>query len=258
MKRPAFQFYPADWRKDPALSSCSLAARGLWIEMLCVGHESDNYGVLVVNGRPMNEAQIARAVGESPNIVRKLLQELDEAGVFSRDGAGAIYSRRMVKDEYIRAVRAKAGMAGWESKSGKRSRGRFAQADAEANPKQTRDTSGDLPEQTSEQKTAPSSSSSENPPKPPLQLVHPDGALSRAKRIRRRLRATAAPDSLEITEALAAWAVAQGLPEDRIDTETMKMLTHFKGKGEMKSDWTSTWRNWILKAVEYGGQRAAR
>ena len=30
MKRPAFQFYPSDWRKDMALQSCSVAARGLW------------------------------------------------------------------------------------------------------------------------------------------------------------------------------------------------------------------------------------
>jgi len=31
-KRPAFQFYPGDWRRDTALQSVSLAARGLWIE----------------------------------------------------------------------------------------------------------------------------------------------------------------------------------------------------------------------------------
>lgn len=112
MKRPSFQFYPADWRKDPALSACSMAARGLWIELMCIAHESDNYGHLSINGKPMVTAQIARMVGESPNVVSKLLGELDDAGVFSRDEQGSIFSRRMVNDERIRNVRADAGRLG--------------------------------------------------------------------------------------------------------------------------------------------------
>jgi len=112
VKRPAFQFYPADWRKDPALSTCSLAARGLWIELICVAHESDAYGVLSINGKPMNIQQIARSVGESPAVVSKLLAELEQSNVFSRDDQGSIYSRRMVKDEHIRDIRANAGRLG--------------------------------------------------------------------------------------------------------------------------------------------------
>lgn len=112
MKRPAFQFYPADWRKDPALSSCSLAARGLWIELMCIAHESDRYGYLSVNGRPMGLPQLARMVGESPATLTKLMSELESAAVFSREDDGTIYSRRMIKDERIRNVRAAAGKKG--------------------------------------------------------------------------------------------------------------------------------------------------
>jgi hypothetical protein len=112
VKRPAFQFYPADWRKDSALQTCSLAARGLWIEVMCVMHECDPYGVLSVNGKPLAEPQIARLVGESPAVVGKLLSELQDAGVFSRDECGAIYSRRMRKDEHVRNVRSQAGRLG--------------------------------------------------------------------------------------------------------------------------------------------------
>lgn len=112
MKRPAFQFYPADWRKDPALSACSLAARGLWVELMCIAHEGGTYGVLSINGKPMAPAQIARMVGESPAAVVKLVAELEDAGVFSRDEQGCIYSRRMVKDEHVRNVRADAGRLG--------------------------------------------------------------------------------------------------------------------------------------------------
>jgi hypothetical protein len=112
MKRPAFQFYPADWRKDPALSTCSLAARGLWVEMLCIAHESETYGVLSIAGNPMTVQQIARGVGESPATVAKLISELEASKVFSRDEKGRIYSRRMVRDERLRNIRAEAGRLG--------------------------------------------------------------------------------------------------------------------------------------------------
>jgi len=112
MKRPAFQFYPADWRKDPALSACSLAARGLWIEIICIAHETDVYGHLSINSKPMQANQIARLVGESPAVVTKLLVELEEADVFSRTPEGSIFSRRMVADEHLRNIRAASGRLG--------------------------------------------------------------------------------------------------------------------------------------------------
>jgi hypothetical protein len=112
MKRPAFQFYPSDWRSDTALQSCSLPARGLWIECMCLMHESENYGYLQVGGKPMNSKQLARIVGESQESVEALTAELEDAGVFSRDDKGCIYSRRMVRDEHIRNVRANSGRLG--------------------------------------------------------------------------------------------------------------------------------------------------
>lgn len=114
MKRPAFQFYPADWRRDAALQSCSVAARGLWIELMCVMHDCDPYGVLAVNGRPMSSAQLARLVGEQEKAVVRMLAELEDAGVCSRDEEGRLFSRRMVKDERVREARAAGGQAGAE------------------------------------------------------------------------------------------------------------------------------------------------
>lgn len=117
-KRPSFQFYPADWRKDPELRACSVAARGLWVDMLCIMHEADPYGHLVVNGSPMDKKQLSRSCGEGVKSISRLLSELESAGVFSRveNGSleGAIYSRRLVRDEHIRIVRAKAGAKGAE------------------------------------------------------------------------------------------------------------------------------------------------
>lgn len=114
VKRPSFQFYPADWRKDPALAACSLAARGLWMELLCIAHESERYGFLSINGKPMTPAQLARIVGETPALVTKLLREIEEAGVLSRSEDGVIFSRRMVRDEELRNIRAANGVKGAE------------------------------------------------------------------------------------------------------------------------------------------------
>jgi hypothetical protein len=112
MKRPSFQFYPADWRKDAALQSCSMAAQGLWINIMCIAHECENYGHLTINGRPMLPAQIARLVGLSAKECDSLLKELHDCGVLSIASCGSVFSRRMVRDEEIRNKRAAGGEAG--------------------------------------------------------------------------------------------------------------------------------------------------
>ena len=114
MKRPAFQFYPADWRKDVELRSCSIAARGLWIDILCIAHECDPYGHLAINGRPMTATKLAGQVGLTAAQCKTLLDELIENGVARIDGEGVIYSKRMVQDEDVRNRRADGGKAGSE------------------------------------------------------------------------------------------------------------------------------------------------
>ena len=112
MKRPSFQFYAADWFKEPALRASSLASRGLWIDMIALMHQGEPYGHLVINSKPVSDRTLARMVGASHRQVSRLLNELESAGVFSRTPDGAIYSRRMVRDEKIRESRASGGKLG--------------------------------------------------------------------------------------------------------------------------------------------------
>jgi hypothetical protein len=114
VKRPAFQFYPADWRKDVALQSCSLAAQGLWINALCIAHECEPYGHLTINATPMTVAQLGRQVGAGAKEVQALVDELLAAGVASKTEGGTLYSRRMVRDEDLRNLRAEGGKGGSE------------------------------------------------------------------------------------------------------------------------------------------------
>lgn len=139
-KAPSFQFYPGDWRKDTALRLCSPAARGAWMDLLCLMFESSQPGVLITNGRPWTVAQAARECGCKP----KEIEELIENGVAKVREDGAIYSSRMIKDAAIRKARAEAGSLGGNPILLKQKRSK-----TEANR-----------EQTLEQKPTPSSSSS--------------------------------------------------------------------------------------------------
>lgn len=70
--RPSFQFYPADWLANTNLRRCSEGARGVWIDVMCVLHGSDEYGVV---RWPL--ADLARAA----NAPLKLVKELADKGV---------------------------------------------------------------------------------------------------------------------------------------------------------------------------------
>jgi DNA-binding Lrp family transcriptional regulator len=92
------KFYWSDWLSDPGLRNCSLAARGLWIEMLCIAAQSDPIGYLAIKGQSLTVHDTARMVGGSAPEVAKLIEELERNGVLSRDRNGTIYNRRLVRD----------------------------------------------------------------------------------------------------------------------------------------------------------------
>jgi hypothetical protein len=118
VKRPSIQFYPADWLQEAGLRACSLASRGLWIEVMCLMHQASPYGHLTLATRkdggedtlqPILPGVLARMVGSSEGEVANCLEELERFGVFSRTPGGVIFSRRMVRDEKVRESRAAGG-----------------------------------------------------------------------------------------------------------------------------------------------------
>lgn len=112
-KLPAMQFYPGDWRRDVGVQSLSFHDRGVWFEMLLLMHGSERRGVLVLNGQPMTDEMIARAIGLDNQSFKQTLADLLNTGVACReDSTGAVMNRRMVKDEYLRKVRTACGYKG--------------------------------------------------------------------------------------------------------------------------------------------------
>jgi hypothetical protein len=99
---PSTTWYFNDWRNELTLRQCSMAARGLWFEMLCIMAASPRYGFLEIHNAPLSGYDLARQTGQlRPNVYR-WLAELEAAGVFSRDESGVIFCRRMVREAEAR------------------------------------------------------------------------------------------------------------------------------------------------------------
>ena len=115
-KLPAFQFYPADWLNDIKLQTCSLPAQGLLINLICLMHQSEKYGYLLINGSIPTNKDVSHLLRLHHKTYQASLKELFLKGVLSTDGNidgnNVIYCKRMVKDEQIRQVRREAGLKG--------------------------------------------------------------------------------------------------------------------------------------------------
>jgi hypothetical protein len=109
---PAMPFYVGDWLKCPEVRALSPAARGLWIDMLCFMWESTERGYLTLNQKPIDLKTLSRMSGFAEDLLTILLQEMENFAVFSRRNDGAIFNRRMVKDQEIREIRAISGQKG--------------------------------------------------------------------------------------------------------------------------------------------------
>ena len=108
-KRPSYQWYPGDFRRDTAVSSLPLIVRGFWRELLDLMHDGEPYGHLTAGGDAIAPADLARMVGESREDVVSWLDILERRNVFSRSSEGVIYSRRMVRDDIVLRARIKGG-----------------------------------------------------------------------------------------------------------------------------------------------------
>jgi hypothetical protein len=101
MKLPWFKMFPTDWLSGEARLLCP-EARALCVDMLCLMAKSDRYGYLSLGESPISVEQLARFAGIPLDRTAVLVEELLSAGVCSRDSAGFIFSRRLVREEHER------------------------------------------------------------------------------------------------------------------------------------------------------------
>lgn len=112
IRKPYLKFYGRDWLGDPALRMISPAARGVWIDLLCIMSMAVPYGHLTVHGAPMADDQAARVCGLPLAEYAALLASIEAAGVSSRTPDGVLYCRRLVRDHAYYASQADAGRRG--------------------------------------------------------------------------------------------------------------------------------------------------
>lgn len=138
MKRPSFQFYHGDWRSNAKLRRLSHGLRGIWLEVMCLMADDDEFGLL---RWPLEDiaAAVPCKLAELRELIAKGVLKGADAGERSeaftytprhagRSGktvtlieaqAGPLwYSSRMVRDEYIRNQRASHGEPKAEPKAG--------------------------------------------------------------------------------------------------------------------------------------------
>lgn len=110
-KAPGFWFFTGDWMKDPELRFCSLFARGLLVDLLCILFEANEQGFASnPDGTPRPDWQIVDAVaGGSREEKLAALAELERSGVLSRDSRGVLYSRRLSRLADLSKQRSKSG-----------------------------------------------------------------------------------------------------------------------------------------------------
>lgn len=107
MKFPWLKFFPGDWLKEPSLTICSPATRGIWIDLICVMHESGGVGQLTGT-----VAQLAKLARCSAAEMEQSIRELDAykiARVTVRNSKVTLLSRRLKREEITRkngAIRA--------------------------------------------------------------------------------------------------------------------------------------------------------
>ncbi|WP_051719114.1 hypothetical protein [Hymenobacter sp. IS2118] len=269
MKLPAIQFYPGDWHKDQGVQALDLAQRGAWFELLLMMHDSDERGVLLVNGAPMPDAVIARRLGLDNQSANQILTTLLDFGVASRrESDGALYCRRMVKDENLRRIRTAAGKKG-------------------GNPLLLNQTPNQNPSAGDKQIPTPSFSSSvtsskeereaadATPPAPGIESliekIKPSGSPSFLERgpggevnQPRRQKVAAVPTLAEVQ----AYAADQHPNSPDAPTEAAAFHDHYESNGWRVSgktpmaDWRAAFRGWMRRrpqflAAQHGTGQAA-
>lgn len=107
------KFFWSDWSDDPALGSCSLAAQGLWMRLLCIAAQGSPYGHVTINGAAPDTLTLAKLMRCKQESLTRLIGELERKGVAKRGACGCLVSFRMESDGSLARARASAANARW-------------------------------------------------------------------------------------------------------------------------------------------------
>lgn len=101
------------WIESPAFHSLTLAAQGMWINLVAIMAVADPFGHLKQDDRYLNSHDLAALTGTEACAIGKLLVELQKSGLLQCDeDSGRWTSEKMVQAEMTRQRRAAGGKKG--------------------------------------------------------------------------------------------------------------------------------------------------
>ena len=111
------QWFWSDWLGDQDVRRLTPAERGVWIDLLALAAASNPVGyVCDAKGKSLTLEEIARVTNAgSPEAVAELIKGIVDKGAASRDRAGRLFNRRMVRHAELTAKRKLAGKNGGAS-----------------------------------------------------------------------------------------------------------------------------------------------
>lgn len=241
---PWSKFWWQDWRSDPALRACSLEARGLWMDLLCIAHEGTPYGHVTIGaGTIPTTAQLASMVGVSNTKIEKLMKELESVGVFSRDERGAIFCRRMVRD-FATSEAGRENISKRWGPNGSTPPNRGATSPPDKEP------------------TSPPNRHAASPPTPdPITERQKQEERSRKEVERERLSSVAAPARTPLPEGWQPNAEGKGFAINLglgVPMVAAKFSAWHRKHATRSADWVAEWELWCLREVEMNARQPER
>lgn len=98
MKKPSFQFYPADWIIDPGLSTLDYFHIGVFIKLLCYASQAGGELRYCDGGALFTMTDLSNLLGLEANKTKQVIDTLLAHGCLKMREDGCLYNARMVKD----------------------------------------------------------------------------------------------------------------------------------------------------------------
>jgi len=109
MHYPCLNLYTGDWKKDPELSACSPATRGVWIDLICTMHDASTATLI---GTPEQLARLSRCSASEMHLALDELSRTRTARLSERDGVYTVTCRRLQRKQELSKKRSESGSKG--------------------------------------------------------------------------------------------------------------------------------------------------
>lgn len=104
------------WMSDPFLRLCSPETRGLWIDILCLMHQSEERGFLMLKSEILSEQNLRKILNFPKKKFEFCMQELTHFEIIKKDEKGRLYSKSMVDAQSLSEKRRQSGKLGGNPK----------------------------------------------------------------------------------------------------------------------------------------------